>query len=163
MLNPADIVNALVTALQGTPAVVTELNGDATLIYAYTDSPPQSSSLALNIYQMPAPGVMIAWNGTGPAKNDTLGLFSHEIAIYVRAQDSTAAPGTPTFANIVSAIINAQPTGYSERLINSELLPELLPMEIPTVRRIHDEEGTIDLFEIATDFTEKTDNNGCDN
>ncbi len=154
MINPSDIVNALVAALQGIPQLVDQLGGKATNIYAYRDSPPQQSSLSRAIYEMISPSVMVVWIGTSPSRKEGIGLFSHEVSLYVRADDATTAPGTPTFANVITAMINGTPTGRPVRFIMDELMPNLQPMEVPTIRRIHDEEGTLDLFEVATEFTE---------
>ena len=158
MINPSDIVNQLVAALQAIPQLVAQLGGSASNIYPYKDSPPQESSLSRAIYEMTSPSVMVAWMGSNPSGQEGLGLFSHAVSLYVRADDATTAPGTPTFANVITAIVNGTPTGWTDRLLMSSWFGNRLePMEVPTIRRIHDEEGTIDLFELATQFTETFD------
>lgn len=155
MVNPSLIVNALVEQIQKIPAVVTQLTGDVTRIYAYQDSPPQKSSLSRAIYEMTSPSVMVAWMGTSPTTGMT--LWGHEVSIYVRGDDSTYGNNQPTFANLVTAIINGIPQGSEQSMLNLEVLDYVLPMDVPTIRRIHDDEGTIDLFEIVTRFEEKGD------
>lgn len=150
MINPNRIVRAYVEALQAAPEVINALGGNTANVQSYEDAAPGSFSIARAIMRMREPGVLVAWMGTSPSTVG-LGLFAHEVSVYVRA--SVEAP----YANIITAILNARGRGDTNKLINQALLPELQPMEIPTTKRIQDEEGSVDMFEISTRFEEALD------
>ena len=61
MIDPAVLVENLVTLLRDIPALVTEMGGDPSRIYAYHDQYPKRVSLAYAIHQMPAPSILVAW------------------------------------------------------------------------------------------------------
>ena len=65
MINPAEITNSLVSLLREIPELVAEVGGDPERIFAYHDLYPKRVSLELAKYQMPAPGILVAWQGTG--------------------------------------------------------------------------------------------------
>ena len=66
MINTSAPVDNLVAALRDVPDLVADMNCDSDRIYAYHDQYLKRSSLPLAIHQMPAPGIMVAWQGTAP-------------------------------------------------------------------------------------------------
>ena len=66
MVNIAQVVDAIVEKLREIPELVTEMGANPDRIYAYHDHYPKRTSLPQAIYQMPAPSVMVAWQGTAP-------------------------------------------------------------------------------------------------
>jgi len=66
MINPAELVDALVEKLRAIPELVAEMEGDPQRIYAYHDLYPKRVSLPLAIYEMPVPSILVAWQGTTP-------------------------------------------------------------------------------------------------
>ena len=44
------------------------------------------------------------------------------------------------------------------QVLDARIHPLCEPMQVPTVERIHDEEGTVDIFELTTIFNEIGDN-----
>lgn len=157
MQNPAHIVNLIVERLRAIPAVVQCCGSNANRIYAYRDAPPDHSSLSRAIYQMISPGVMVAWMGSGPITEESLGMFGHDISIFVCAEDNTAGGHEPTYANLITAILNGKATDDPNRWISMNLTPDLELMTIPTIRRINDDVGEHDRFEISTRINETTD------
>lgn len=157
MLNPSEIVDSLVTALQTIEPLVDELNGEPDRIYAYRDAPPRSGSLSQGIFRMKSPGVMVAWNGTSAGAE--AGPWAHSISLFVRARDYPFG-NIPSYANVITLIVNGLVTseGGQQKLLDARIHPLCDPMQVPTIERIHDEEGTIDIFEISTTFNEIGDN-----
>jgi len=66
MINPAELVDALVEKLRAIPELVLEMEGDPQRICAYHDLYPKRVSLPLAIYEMPVPSILVAWQGTTP-------------------------------------------------------------------------------------------------
>jgi hypothetical protein len=66
MLNPGEIVEALVAKLRAIPELVTEMEGDATRICAYHDAYPRKVSLLSAVYEAPHPSILVAWQRTSP-------------------------------------------------------------------------------------------------
>jgi hypothetical protein len=156
MLEPNLLVDRLVELLQATPEVVRLIGNRPDWIQGYRDSPPQSCSLSQAIFEMSAPGILVAWMGSSTPNE----LYAHNLSIYVRAADA-AYPGAATYSQLVAAIINAKPTNQSQPLRNLELFPGLVePMSVPSIQRIHDDDGTMDLFELNTTIPETFDNYG---
>jgi hypothetical protein len=157
MINPDLIVDKLVEALRSTPAVVRNVGNEPKNIFKYVDNPPYSSSLSRAIYLAPVPSVLVAWQGTAI---DADGAVRHNLSMFLRARDAQD-PSVSTFADLATAIFNAQPAdGDGQRLIDIELTSDILPIEPPAIDRIHDEEGRLDIFQMVTSVTEKWDNFG---
>ena len=57
MIDPSEIVDALITLLRDIPDLVIEMGGDPERIYAYHDQYPKKVSLTHAIHQMPAPSI----------------------------------------------------------------------------------------------------------
>jgi len=157
MIDPAILVNAVVTALRDIPSLLAEVRGDAERITAYRDKPPDNVSLDEAIYRMPAPSVMVAWQESGPGNFAEWEAWKHQVSIFVRADDApdlNVASGS--FYRIFQAIWKG-PRNAGETLRNTTVHADLYPMDVPTFRRIRDIEG-VDFFEVAVTFTEIGDN-----
>ncbi|MBX5496672.1 MAG: hypothetical protein IRZ15_15160, partial [Bryobacteraceae bacterium] len=63
MIDTAALVDNLVALLRDIPELVAEMGGDEQKIFAYHDQYPKRASLAAAIHEMPAPGIMAAWQG----------------------------------------------------------------------------------------------------
>ena len=91
MIDPSTLIDSLVALLRDIPELVMEVGGDPERIYAYHDQYPKKSSLALAIHQMPAPGIMAAWQGTAPGSFGGMDVWKHHVVLY-------CAPGRPSKA-----------------------------------------------------------------
>src|SRR5450759_4216772 len=88
MIDPSEIVDELITLLRDIPEMVVEMSGDAERIYAYHDQYPKKSSLAQAIHQMPAPGIMAAWQGTAPGSFGGVDVWKHHVTLFLRAPET---------------------------------------------------------------------------
>jgi hypothetical protein len=65
MINPAELVDALVEKLRAIPELVAEMEGDPERIHAYHDLYLKRVSLPLAIYEMPVPSIQRATDEQG--------------------------------------------------------------------------------------------------
>jgi hypothetical protein len=140
MIEPSAICDNLVALLRGIPDLVAEMDGDAGRIYAYRDQYPKHVSLPLAIHQMPAPAVMVAWQGSGPGSIGNAQVWQHRFSIFLRcraAMDNEPSPYSRLFRLIVKGV----PADSGQPLINAEVHPCCYPMDMPTIARASDEEG----------------------
>ncbi len=148
MIESEVLVGNLVAMLKLIPALVAEL-GSASNILAYKDSYPQSNSLPEALHTMPAPGVLVVWQGVVPAQ---LGAerWGHQISLMVRGAN---------YSKIFRQVTEGVPTGYSLPLMQIEIHEacESMNMVLPTIERQTDVEG-YDYFQINCTFIEKHSN-----
>jgi hypothetical protein len=151
VINPSVLIGRLVQELQDTPKILRHLENKPDRIRPYVDSPPQKSSLSREIYKMPVPSLLVAYMGTAPVGDEE--KLAHSISVYVRARDSDN-PKDATYASIITDIYNAIPVTSGIPLFSLNLTDDVEAMSIPTAQRIHDDEGSIDIFEIVTSVEE---------
>lgn len=114
MVDPSDILDAVVTKLKAIPGVVT-LVTSANNIYAHTPDFPTVNSLQQALNSMGAPSILVAYE-SGQTGTDTI-AWTHYISIYVM-------PRGDVFA-LLAAIINGIPTTDSEKFQDIEVLADL--------------------------------------
>jgi hypothetical protein len=88
VINPAELVDNLVALLRDIPELVAEMEGDEQRIFAYHDQYPKRASLAAAIHEMPAPGIMAAWQGTIPGSFGGVDVWRHQVTLYLRARET---------------------------------------------------------------------------
>jgi len=153
MVNIAEVVDAIVEKLREIPELVTEMGGSADRIFAYHDHYPKRTSLPLAIYQMPAPSVMVAWQGTAPGNFGENEAWKHQVALFLRAGE-TSDSGAPTaYYRLFELIVNGVPSSTGTRLLYSTIHADCYPMDTPSISRETDAEG-IDYFEVSITLTE---------
>jgi hypothetical protein len=157
MINPAELVDALVAKLRAIPDLVAEMEGDDQRIYSYHDSYPKRVSLPLAIYEMPVPAVMVAWQGTTPGTFGANEAWKHNISLYLRARETFDADPPSAYYKLFSLIVNGAPNGSGQKLLYTTVHDGCYPMDTPSIHRVADEQGT-DYFEVAVSFTEIGDN-----
>src|SRR5690348_17044531 len=108
MINPAELVDNLVTALRSIPDLVAEMDGDTERIYAYHDRYPKRSNLAHAIHQMPAPAIMAVWQGTQPGSFGGMDVWKHQVTLYLRVRE-TADSETPAYHRMFRLITKGVP------------------------------------------------------
>jgi len=153
LINPAEITNSLVSLLREIPELVAEVVGDPERIFAYHDLYPKRVSLELAKYQMPAPGVMVAWQGTVPGSFGGFEVWKHEFSIFLRAGEQFEDDPPTGYYRLFRLITKGVPTSNGQPLLNATVHPSCHPMEVPPIRRQTDQEG-IDYFEVSVSFTE---------
>jgi hypothetical protein len=172
MINPADLLNDLVAALQDIPALVIELGGDPDVhdpdvpeapdeaaaapaldaaakarIYAYHDTYPARSSLVHAIHAMPTPSIMVAWQGTSPGTFGAMDVWKINVTLFIRAKESG------NYYAMFRQIAKGTPTAIGQPMLNATIHAGCYPMDIPSCQRQTDAEG-LDYFEVPLSFTE---------
>jgi hypothetical protein len=153
MIDPSTLIDALITLLRDIPDLVTEMGDDSERIYAYHDQYPKRSSLALAIHQMPAPSVMVAWQGSGPGSFGGSDVWKHQVTLYLRARETFEGDPPTAYYRLFRLITKGVPESTGLPLLNSTVHPSCHPMDLPSIQRQTDAEG-LDYFEVQMSFTE---------
>ena len=153
MIDPSEIVDALITLLRDIPELVIEMGGDPARIYAYHDQYPKKSSLAQAIHQMPAPGIMAAWQGTQPGSFGGVDVWKHHVTLFLRAPETFDGDPPTAYYRLFRLITKGVPTAAGVPMINATVHSSCYPMDLPTIQRQTDAEG-LDYFEVQMSFTE---------
>ena len=156
MIDPSAIIDALVGLLRDIPDLVKEMSGDPERIYAYHDQYPTKVSLALAIHQMPAPAIMVAWQGTAPGSFGGSDVWKHQVALFLRARETFDGDPPTAYYRLFRLMIKGVPESTGLPLINSTIHPSCYPMDVPSIQRATDAEG-LDYFEVQMSFTEAGD------
>jgi hypothetical protein len=153
MVNLAQVVDAIVAKLRDIPELVTEMGGNPDRIYAYHDHYPKRTSLPQAIYQMPAPSVMVAWQGTAPGNFGENEAWKHQFSLFLRAGETPTAGEPTAYYRLFALIVNGVPTSTGTRLLYSTIHKDCYPMDTPSISRETDAEG-LDYFEVSVTLTE---------
>jgi hypothetical protein len=156
VINPAELVDALVAKLRAIPELVAEMEGDAERIRAYHDLYPKRVSLALAIYEMPAPAILVAWQGTTPGSFGAGEAWKHNLSLYLRARETFEGDPPTAYYRLFDRIVNGVPTGSAFKMLYTTIHPACHPMDLPSIERATDEQGT-DYFQVTVSFTEMGD------
>jgi len=156
MINPAELVDALVAKLRAIPELVLEMEGDWQRIYAYHDLYPKRMSLPLAIYEMPVPSIMVAWQGTTPSSFGAAEAWKHNLSLYLRARETLDGDPPTAYYRLFDLIVNGVPAGGALKMLYTTVHPRCHPMDPPSIQRATDEQGT-DYFEVTVSFTEMGD------
>ena len=151
MIDTSALVNNLVAMLRDIPALVTEMDGDATRIYAYHDSYPKIVSLVHAIHSMPAPSIMAVWQGTQPGSFGGVDVWKHQVTLFLRAK-AEGTVGT-AYYTLFRLITKGTPTVAGVAMLNATVHTSCYPMDLPHIQRQTDAEG-LDYFEVPLSFTE---------
>jgi hypothetical protein len=151
MIDPSEIVNNLVAALQDIPELVSELGGDPERIYAYHDSYPKNISLAHAIHSMPAPALMAAWQGTASGALGGMDVWKHQITLFLRAKPEDWVGSS--YYRLFRLITKGVPVSAGVPMENATVHPSCYAMDQPRIERQTDAEA-LDYFEVPLSFTE---------
>jgi len=160
MLNPADLVDAIVAALQDIPEFVTEMNSEPDRISAYHDQFPARVNLGQAIYQMDPPSTLVAWRETAPGSVGRMEMWKHSFSVYFRPKEH-AAGDDYGYGKLMGLLINGVPTsGTGQKLLNEPIHASCFPMDVPTFARntlMVTQDSSIDYFEVRLTLTEMGD------
>jgi len=156
MIDPSVLIDSLVTLLREIPDLVMEVAGDPERIYAYHDQYPKKSSLALAIHQMPAPGIMAAWQGTAPGSFGGMDVWKHHVVLYLRARETFEGDPPTAYYRLFRLITKGVPASAGVPMLNATVHSSCYPMDLPSIQRATDAEG-LDYFEVPLSFTEMGD------
>ena len=156
MIDPSVLIDSLVTLLRDIPDLVLEVGGVPERIYAYHDQYPKKSSLALAIHQMPAPGIMAAWQGTAPGSFGGMDVWKHHVVLYLRARETFEGDPPTAYYRLFRLITKGVPASAGVPMMNATVHSSCYPMDVPSIQRATDAEG-LDYFEVSMSFTEAGD------
>ncbi|GIU74771.1 MAG: hypothetical protein KatS3mg004_1858 [Bryobacteraceae bacterium] len=153
MINPAELVDNLVAMLRDIPELVAEMEGDAGRIFAYHDQYPKRASLAAAIHDMPAPGIMAAWQGTQPSSFGGVDVWRHQVTLYLRARETFEGDPPTAYYRLFRLIVKGVPSTLGVPMLQATVHPHCYPMDVPSISRQTDAEG-LDYFEVPIGFVE---------
>ena len=156
MIDASEIVLNLVATLRDIPELVAEMEGDWERIYSYHDSYPKRVSLVHAIHSMPAPGVMVVWQGTQPGSFGGVDVWKHQVTLFLRARETFEGDAQTAYYRLFRLITKGVPTGAGIVMLNATVHPSCYPMDLPSIQRQTDAEG-LDYFEVPLTFTEMRD------
>lgn len=156
MINPAELVDSLVALLRDIPELVAEMGGDEQRIFAYHDQYPKRASLAVAIHDMPAPGMMVAWQGTTPGSFGSVDVWKHQVTLYLRARETLDGDPPTAYYRLFRLVTKGVPASLNVPMLNVTVHPSCYPMDLPLIQRQTDAEG-LDYFEVPMTFTEMGD------
>ena len=153
MIDPSLLVDSLVTMLRDIQDLVLEMDGDPERIFAYHDQYPKRSSLAHAIHQMPAPSIMLAWQGTAPGLFGGVDVWKHQVTLYLRARETFDGDPPTAYYRLFRLITKGVPASADVAMLNATIHHSCYPMDLPMIQRQTDAEG-LDYFEVPITFTE---------
>jgi len=153
MIDPAQLIDNLVALLRDIPELVAEMGGDEQRIFAYHDQYPKRVSLATAIHDMPAPGIMAAWQGTAPGGFGGFDVWKHSVTLYIRARETFDSDPPTAYYRLFRLITKGVPVSAGIAMLNATVHPSCYPMDLPLIQRQTDAEG-LDYFEVPITFTE---------
>jgi hypothetical protein len=161
MLNPSAMVDAIVNTLQSIPdlaAAMTVLgqNGAPTCrIAAFHYRLGLEHRLAQAIYKMPAPSMLLAWDGTQGGTFDGQTIWKHRFSLYFRMGNAVGQSEPMGYEELWWTLCNQPPTGSAVCIRYMNVYPGLDIMDTPSVAHALDEDlqdrfvGTIVINEIG--------------
>jgi hypothetical protein len=153
MIDASEIVNNLVAMLRDVPDLVREMDGDTERVYPYHDSYPKQVSLVHAIHSMPAPGLMVVWQGTQPGSFGGVDVWKHQVTLFLRARETFEGDAQTAYYRLFRLITKGVPTAAGQPMLNATVHTSCYPMDLPSIQRQTDAEG-LDYFEVPLSFTE---------
>jgi len=116
MLNAGPITDAIVSALQAIPDLaaamtVVESNQPVCRIEAFHYRLGMDYRLAQRIYKMPAPSMLVAWDGTQGGNFDGQTIWKHRFNVYFRMGNAAGLSEPVGYEDLWSILCNQPPTG----------------------------------------------------
>ena len=161
MLNSYQVTEAIVAALQLIPDLaaamtVLDSNGDAVCrINSFHYLLGQEHRLADAIYQMPAPSMLVVWDGTQGGNFDGQTVWKHRFQVYYRMGNAAGLTEPVGYEQLWWITCNQPPSGSPVNIRYMDLYPGLDMMDTPSVAHALDEDmvdrfvGTIVIPEIG--------------
>ena len=151
MLNPSLITDAVTATLQNIADVATAMTvldsgGNPTVrITAYHYLLGADHRLMEAIYKMPAPSMLVAWEGTQGGNFNGYAIWKHHIAVYLRMGNAAGSNDPVGYEYLWWKICNGLPEGSNVNIRYMNILPELDIMDTPSIAHMLDVDQ-IDMF-----------------
>lgn len=150
MLNPSPITDAIATTLAAIPTLATAMAGRITAFHYLLGS---ENKLVEAIYKMPAPSMLVAWEGTQGGNFNGYSIWKHKFGIYYRMGNAAGLVSPAGYEDLWWMTCNGIPTGSSVNIRYMHLVNGLDIMDSPSVTHQMDED-MIDRFKGTLVFPE---------
>ena len=163
MLNAAPITDAIVAALRSIPDLaaamtVLEAGGNPLCrIGAFHYRLGQDNRLAEAIYKMPAPSMLVAWEGSKGGNFDGQTIWKHRWGIYYRMGNAAGVAAPVGYEDLWAITCNGPTGGHGPNIRGIELYSCLDIMDTPSIDHAVDED-LIDRFKGVFTIPEIGDN-----
>jgi hypothetical protein len=137
MLNPASITDAIAATLLAIPALNAAMGGRITAFHYRLG---QEHRLAEAIYKMPAPSMLVAWEGTQGGNFDGQTLWKHRFNLYFRMGNAAGIIEPTGYEELWWIVCNCPPGGSGSNIRYLPLYPGLDIMDTPSVAHALDED-----------------------
>lgn len=154
MLNPANLLAAIVTTYRAIPELAAAMTRDDSTvnISSYDDYYPGSVDSARALQDLKSPGMLVRYEGTVGDRTDLRGAYSHQFTVWTRSK-ITDAGSMERYADIGHMLINGIPAGSQQRVSNIQFLDVVYPMVFRYYMRRQDAAG-LEYFEFRFDLPE---------
>ena len=122
MLNPAPIADAIANVLLSIPDLTTAMDAR---ISAFHYRLGQEHRLAERIYKMPAPSMLVAWDGTVGGNFDGQTIWKHRFNVYFRMGKVAGVENPVGYEDLWWIVCNKPPTGSQVNVRYMQLYPGL--------------------------------------
>lgn len=134
MLEPDDVVSAVVAAYRLCPEIVAEMNGDFARIRGYRDC-IEHNDLRTAILQLGAPGLLVVYEGDALRRVDGGNCRVYNLSVYFRGR-ATGKDESPSGTGHLRYLFErAIPTGSSEPLRAYTIHPSCYEQDPTTAAR----------------------------
>jgi len=151
MLNPKLITDAVVAQITKIPDLATAMTvldsgGNPNVrITAFHYRLGAEHRLAEAIYKMPAPSILVAWEGTLGGNFSGYQVWKHRLGVYLRMGNAAGHTDPVGYEDLWWLLCNQAPQGTSSNLRYTNILPGLDIMDTPSI--VHQlDEDQIDIF-----------------
>ncbi len=142
MLNPAPITDAIAAVLRSIPELNTAIDSR---VSAFHYRLGQEHRLAEAIYKMPAPSMLVVWEGTRGGNFDGQTIWKHRWGIYYRMGNAAGVADPVGYEDLWWITCNRPPGGSGPNIRQIQLYPGLDIMDTPSIDHELDED-LIDRF-----------------
>ena len=146
MLNAAPITDSIAAVLQSIPdlaAAMTVLDANQNPVCRITAFHYRLGAeyrLAEAIYKMPAPSMLVAWDGTQGGNFNGQSIWKHRFNVYFRMGNAAGLTDPVGYEDLWSIVCNKPPTGSQVNIRYMQLYPGLDIMDTPSVAHALDED-----------------------
>ena len=146
MLNPGPLVDAIASTLRLIPdlaATMTVVDGNSDpdcRISAFHYRLGKEHRLVEAIYKMPAPSMLVVWDGSGPGTFDGQTVWKHRFSVHFRMGNAAGLADPVDYEQLWTLLCNQPPTGSPVNIRYMELYPGLEIMDTPSTAHMLDED-----------------------
>lgn len=146
MLNPSDLLSAIVALYNGIPALVAAMTdtGGAN-INSYDDVYPGASDSSRALVELPSPGMLVRYEGTVGDNTEVRGTYVHDFSVWIRSKGTTIV-STQRYSDIGHLLLNGIPTGGTLMMSRLQIVPGVEPLVFDYYQRRTDQNG-LEYFE----------------